>query len=197
MRLTCKSAGYGDAQNINLDANTIDANLGAGIAITLDDTSNVIGNTTGRFRILNNNITNIRRRQSSLHPALPAKGFSCGPKAASPSSTGRPGILNSRIDGNTITDNVSHGIAFDISEDSEVQDLLIGDLASGTASFSKANTSAQLREPDPKQRRGRAEFPAPGCRRGPGCPHHRQLVRRAMRTGSTTSSATSTTWSTR
>ncbi len=36
-------------------------------------------------------------------------------------------ILNSRIDGNTIAGNASHGMAFDISEDSEVLDLLIGD----------------------------------------------------------------------
>ncbi len=116
-----------DNQNNPLDANTFDGNTGAGVAITLDDTSNVLGNTTGRFQILNNTITN------TLDDLLPLTEFSgeglfVRARGNVSLANGAARILNSRIDGNRIINNGGHGMMFDISEDSEVIDLLIGDL---------------------------------------------------------------------
>lgn len=116
-----------DEQNVNLDANTIDGNIGAGIAINLDDTSNVIGNTTGRFQILNNIITN-SVNDNVLATQFAGEGVFVRARGSVALVNGAARILNSRIDGNTISGNASHGMAFDISEDSEVVDLLIGDI---------------------------------------------------------------------
>ena len=116
-----------DAQNNNLDANTIDGNQGAGIVINLDDTSNVVGNTSGRFRILNNIISNTAD-DNLLGTEFAGEGIFVRARGSAALVNGAARILNSRIDGNTITGNASHGMFFNISEDSEVVDLLIGDV---------------------------------------------------------------------
>ncbi len=84
------------------------------------------GDTSGRFRILNNIITN------TVDDGLPSTDFAgegifVRARGSIALNNGAARILDSQIDGNTITGNASHGMAFDISEDSQVLDLLIGD----------------------------------------------------------------------
>ncbi len=114
-------------QGVNTDANVIDGNQGAGIAITLDDTSDELGNTSGRFRILSNQITNTLDDNDSV-TEFAGEGIFIRARGTDSLVNGAARILNSQIDGNSISGNASDGIKLDVSEDSEVVDLLIGDV---------------------------------------------------------------------
>lgn len=120
-----------NAQGNLIDPNTITANRGAGVVVSLDDSSGVLDNTSGRFRLLNNVISN------NLDDGLPntefaGEGLFVRVRGSVGFNNGAARLLNSRIDGNTIQGNASHGMMFDISEDSEVIDLLIGDVQDPT-----------------------------------------------------------------
>ncbi len=120
----------GDAfspQGVFTDANMIDGNSGAGIAITLDDTSDELGNTSGRFRIYNNQITNTLNDNNPV-TEFAGEGIFVRARGTDSLVNGAARILNSQIDGNMISGNTSDGIKLDVSEDSEVVDLLIGDV---------------------------------------------------------------------
>lgn len=116
-----------DSQNNPIDANVIMANRGAGVAISLDDTSSVLGNTTGRFRLFNN-IINSNLDDGLNNTEFSGEGLFVRARGSVALTNGAARLLNSRIDGNNIEGNAGHGMLFDISEDSEVIDLLIGDL---------------------------------------------------------------------
>ncbi|MCA9068258.1 MAG: right-handed parallel beta-helix repeat-containing protein, partial [Planctomycetaceae bacterium] len=117
-----------DSQNNSADANTITGNRGAGVVVSLDDTSSVLGNTTGRFRMFNNVISN-NVNDNLLSTEFAGEGLFVRARGSVALTNGAARLLNSRIDGNTIEGNAGSGMLFDISEDSEVIDLLIGDEA--------------------------------------------------------------------
>jgi len=112
------------------DGNIFNNNRGAGLAFNLNDTTGDLGNTTGSFRILNNQITNTRNDLAGS-AVFNGQGIVLRLFGTDVLTNGTGRLFDSTIDGNTITDNDSIGIDIEATEDSIIDNLLIGNAHDG------------------------------------------------------------------
>lgn len=114
-----------------VNRNTFTNNLGSGIAIELNDLTGDLGNSSGKFAIFGNLITN-QRRQNNIYAG---EGIRVRIRGDVTRQNGAARIVNSIIDRNTINGNAGDGIRIDVSEDSELTNLLIGNATGPNQTF--------------------------------------------------------------
>ncbi|HEX6987329.1 MAG TPA: right-handed parallel beta-helix repeat-containing protein, partial [Planctomycetaceae bacterium] len=107
-----------------VNGNTFTNNVGAAIALDLNDASGNAGNTTGRFVILGNTITGTSALAGST--IYRGEGINIRARGSVALVNGAARYFGSTIDRNTILGNAGDGVRLTVSEDSELIDLLIG-----------------------------------------------------------------------
>lgn len=122
-----------NAQGQLTNGNTFEANVGAGIALELSDTSGNVANTTGRFRILGNTIAGTLDDPAST--VFNGEGVYVRALGDVTKQNGAARFFSSVIDRNTVELNAGDGVRFSISEDSELVDLTIGNLTGPQLAF--------------------------------------------------------------
>ncbi|MGC1275367.1 MAG: Calx-beta domain-containing protein [Planctomycetaceae bacterium] len=116
-----------------IDGNTFDANVGAAIAMEINDSTGNLGNTTGRFVILGNTITGSLAAAGSF--VYRGEGINISARGDLTRQNGAARFFQSIIDRNIITGNAGDGVRLNITEDSELIDLTIGNATGRQQAF--------------------------------------------------------------
>lgn len=118
------------------NANTFENNVGAAISFQLVDTNDNVGDTTGRFRIYGNSITGTTAIAGTYGGlTYRGEGISVRGIGRDDKKNGAARFFGSVIDRNTISGNAGDGVRAELTADSEMLDLMIGNSAGVNQTF--------------------------------------------------------------